>query len=199
MSTKKIYLVRHAESEYNSSYKKNIEMGLKKDPNIRDPQLTNNGIKQAQNIKEKIKLLNPDVIITSPLKRAIQTANIINNNYRIIVHPLATEKITCTGDIGTFRSELNCDLSYIDKEVWWNYNERKINNYDDFINLNSTTSSLIKEEDLEDFGSVMYRMKKLFEFIDDLEYKNICVISHSNFAYMLINKKLKNCEIYELK
>lgn len=79
MRKKVITLIRHAESENNlfheSPQKKNIE---KPEP---DPKLTGKGIIQATKLgnyfKENESLYNFDLIISSPMKRAIETSSII--------------------------------------------------------------------------------------------------------------------------
>src|SRR5271170_3356416 len=64
MADKVIHLFRHAEAVHNAE----------RDESIRDPPLTEKGKKQAQEILETYKFLNqPTLILTSPLRRAIQT------------------------------------------------------------------------------------------------------------------------------
>jgi broad specificity phosphatase PhoE len=68
----KIYLARHGQDEDNAE---GILNGY------RDRSLTELGIKQAQDIANKIKNadIKFDVIYSSPLKRTLQTANIITD------------------------------------------------------------------------------------------------------------------------
>ena len=63
----KIYLVRHGE----------VDSNLKKIYNLEDD-LNQTGIKQAENLKEKIQNLEYDIVYCSPLLRAKHTADIIN-------------------------------------------------------------------------------------------------------------------------
>ena len=64
-----IFLIRHGETVWNT--KKLIQGQL-------DSPLTDNGIYQSNLLAERIKKIDPDIIYTSDLKRAIDTANIIN-------------------------------------------------------------------------------------------------------------------------
>lgn len=66
----KIYLVRHGEVDHNL-------YGLY---NREDEDLNEKGIKQAEELKESIKNIEYDFIISSPLSRARHTANIENKN-----------------------------------------------------------------------------------------------------------------------
>ncbi len=74
----KIYLVRHGQTD--SNLKKvydNVEL---------DEDINENGIKQAEELRNKIMNIKFDIIYSSQLKRAIHTANIINyNNNKIII------------------------------------------------------------------------------------------------------------------
>jgi broad specificity phosphatase PhoE len=66
-----IFLIRHGETVWNT--KKLIQGQL-------DSPLTDNGIHQSNLLSHRIKKINPDIIYTSDLKRAIDTANIINQH-----------------------------------------------------------------------------------------------------------------------
>ena len=66
----KVYIVRHGQVPHN----------VLKMYNNENEDLNETGIKQAEDLKKKIENLNFDIIISSPLIRAIHTANIINLN-----------------------------------------------------------------------------------------------------------------------
>lgn len=71
----KIYIVRHGQVPHNAL----------KQYNTTDEDLTDLGIKQAEELGDKIKDMKFDIIICSPLNRAKHTAEIINiNNNKII-------------------------------------------------------------------------------------------------------------------
>ncbi len=69
----KLYLVRHGEVNHN----------LLKLYNREDEDLNETGIKQAEQLREKIKNIDYEVVISSPLSRAKHTANIINVKEKI--------------------------------------------------------------------------------------------------------------------
>ena len=65
-----IYILRHGQTNYNLEGKFQGQI---------DTILNENGIKQANETKEKLRHINFDIVICSPLKRAIQTAKIVTN------------------------------------------------------------------------------------------------------------------------
>ena len=79
----KVYIVRHGQVPHNA---------LKK-YNSTDEDLTQLGITQAKELRDKIKNINFDIIISSPLIRAKHTAEIINiNNNKIIYDDRISER-----------------------------------------------------------------------------------------------------------
>ena len=84
----KIYAMRHGETDWN------VE---KRAQGQTDIELNENGIKQAVAAKELVQQLNPDVIISSPLKRAHKTAEIVaDGKIKIILEDRLKER--CFGD-----------------------------------------------------------------------------------------------------
>ena len=65
-----LYVVRHGQTEYN---RKNLFQGHTDIP------LNNVGIEQSKKLASKFRNIELDIILTSPLKRAIQTAEYISN------------------------------------------------------------------------------------------------------------------------
>ena len=100
----KIYVIRHGETDSNL---KNIVGGIKED-------LNENGIKQAEKVREEIANLNIDLIICSPANRTKHTCNIINkNNIPVIFDERLIER-----DVGIYE---NKDWNNIDRKEFWNY------------------------------------------------------------------------------
>lgn len=69
-----IYLTRHGETEWN------IEKRLQ---GRGDSPLTKDGIQRAKELRDRIKNIDIDVIYSSPIKRALNTANILRGNKNI--------------------------------------------------------------------------------------------------------------------
>lgn len=170
----KLYVIRHGQVNHNL-------LGLY---NREDEDLNETGIKQAKELREKIKKIDYDVIISSPLERAIHTANIVNvKNKEIIIDKRLRER-----DPGSLSGQ---PLEVTDREEYWNY----------YTNIQYGTS-----ENMQHF------FERIKGFIDDLkekEYKSIVISGHSGVskginAYFegigdgkFLNRGLKNCEIKE--
>lgn len=102
---KHLYLVRHGETVYNSEGR--VQGGGLDSP------LTENGISQAESLKEFLKKnsLSPDHIFSSPLNRSVQTAKIVSSylGREIKLDPLLKE-ISC----GEYEGKI---ISTIDSEM----------------------------------------------------------------------------------
>lgn len=170
----KVYIVRHGQVPHNAVGKYNTE----------DEDLTELGIQQAKELRDKIKDIHFDVIISSPLTRAKHTANIINSkNIQIIIDERIKER-SC-GDLS------GKPLEVTNRDEYWNYN---------------TTIRYGTSENIKLF------FKRVFEFLDELKmkkYSSVLIVAHSGVskafnAYfegiqdgMFLNRGLKNCEIEE--
>lgn len=102
-----VHLVRHGQTEMNV-HLRNCSPAFGEpgfvDPNLLDTRLTADGIKQAQRLHET-HTINPQVIIVSPLTRALHTAALAfplkaYPNTPRIVHPLARERLYMSSDRG---------------------------------------------------------------------------------------------------
>ena len=72
---RKIWFVRHAQSEYN---KKHLFTGW------HDPNLTEKGIEAALNLREELSQIDFNYVFCSPLKRASQTVQSITDKDKVI-------------------------------------------------------------------------------------------------------------------
>lgn len=97
----KLYVIRHGQTDWN------VEGKIQGDTDI---ELNQTGIEQAYNAIEKIKKYDIDLIVSSPLKRARKTAEIINKeiNCNIIFDDALKER--CYGEYeGLIRKDLKDD------------------------------------------------------------------------------------------
>lgn len=172
----KIYIVRHGQVKSNALNVYNSE----------DEDLNDKGIEQANELKEKIKNLDIDVIISSPLLRTKHTTEIINfNNIKVITDERIKER-----DPGNLSGQ---SLEVTNRDEYWNYNT-KIQ-----YGTSETMQSLFR---------------RIHNFLDELKAKNynsVLIVAHSGVskafsAYfegindgMFLNRGLKNCEIKEYK
>lgn len=170
----KVYIVRHGQVPHNAL----------KQYNTNDEDLTDLGIKQAEELRDKIKNINFDIIICSPLNRAKHTADILNvNHYKIIYDDRIMER-SC-GDLS------GKPLEVTNREEYWNYN---------------TTIKYGTSENIKLF------FDRVYNFLDELktkDYKNVLIVAHSGVSKAFngyfegiqdgkfLNRGLKNCEIKE--
>ena len=97
-----IYVVRHGRVPSNDN---KIISGRSNE------ELTEIGIKQAESVRDKIKEIGIDVIFSSPVKRAVQTANIINVENKEIIFDERLSEREPGKMLGKSRKE-------IDKSLW---------------------------------------------------------------------------------
>ena len=170
----KVYIVRHGEVPHNAL----------KQYNNQNEDLTKKGIKQAEELREKIKTINYDIVICSPLVRAKHTAKIINvKEKEMIIDNRLEER-----NPGSLSGQ---SLDVTNREEYWNYN---------------TTIKYGTSEDINLF------FDRVYNFLDELKTKNyesVLIVAHSGvskafYGYfegiengLFLNKGLKNCEIKE--
>lgn len=170
----KVYIVRHGQVPHNA-------LGQY---NIKDEDLTELGVCQAKNLKDKIKNIDFDIIISSPLIRAKHTANIINNNDKKVVIDDRIRERSCGNLSGK-------PLEITNREEYWNY----------YSTMQYGTSENIKSF-----------FERVYSFLDELktkDYEKVLVVAHSGVSKAFngyfcgigdgkfLNRGLKNCEIIE--
>ena len=170
----KVYIIRHGEVPHNALKQYNNE----------NEDLNENGIRQANELKEKIKNINYDIIISSPLLRAKHTAQIINvNNKKILINDKLKER-----DPGDLSGK---PLTVTNRDEYWNYN---------------TTIRYGTSENIREF------FKRIYNFLEDLkkeDYESVLIVAHSGVSKafngyfegikdgMFLDRGLRNCEIKE--
>lgn len=126
-----IYIVRHGQVPHNAL----------KQYNTTDEDLTDLGIKQAKKLREMIKDMKFDIVISSPLIRAVHTANIININNKEVIFDDRIKERSC-GDLS------GKPLEVTNREEYWNY---------------YTTIKYGTSENIQDF------FKRVYNFLDELK------------------------------
>ena len=141
-----LYLVRHGETNKNKS-------GLIQ--GITEADLSEKGIEDAKQLQDLVASLNIEVVISSPLRRARDTAKIITNNK----FPINIDDRIIERDWGL------CEGAYIgdvDTVKCWNF----------YTNTNEN-----QIECVQDF------MKRISEFLEEIRIKykdkNVLVVAHS--------------------
>lgn len=175
----KVYLVRHGQTDTN----------IKRKYNFVGEDINEKGIQQAEELKEKIKDMDFDVVYCSPLLRARHTANIINVKKKEIIIDNRLEE----------RRHGNLEGKSVEctnRETYWDY----------YSNVRYGTEESIQ--------SLFERVKRFLDDVKDKNYEKILVVAHKGVsrafdAYFqgipkdgkLLNLGLGNAEIkeYELE
>ena len=176
----KLYFARHGHTDANAHSTINPSNGEIDEP------LNPEGIEQANNLAEQLKDIKFDAFITSPLKRAYETAEIVNKYHN---QPVLSDTAWRERGIG----------EYTDLETW--------NNLFDF----DKDFSLTHSENLNEFFERIYGAIEALK--SEYKDKTILVVSHGGVhiaLYAYANQlplsgnvrvsPMKNCEyrVYEL-
>ncbi len=157
----KIYFVRHGETYHNVN-------NLYSKPEY---ELTENGIKQAEVAGGRLSSLAIEVLVVSPYKRTVQTAEEINKTLskEIILTELAKEIVRPSEIAGTPLD---------------NPNSRRIM---DLVHEKASIADF-HYSDEENYYDLMIRAKELLKFLEDMEgkYQTIAVITHGVLIKMLL-------------
>lgn len=91
-------LIRHGQTEFNRVFS-----ATRRDPGVRDPDLTDYGRHQAQAVASILRPFGLGRLISSPYTRALETAGIIADQLGlpITVETLIAERFCFTCDIGS--------------------------------------------------------------------------------------------------
>ena len=158
----KLYVVRHGETYANVEKIYNGRV---------DDNLNEKGISQAKELTEKIKDIDIDLIICSPMKRTVQTCEIINvNNIDVIYDERIIER-----DPGYLGGK---KLTEYDREDFWNY---------------------YSKDNVPGLETVKDIFERISKFLDDIKikYKNksILLVTHSGVSratYFYFNEMPKD-------
>ncbi len=148
----------------------------RKDPGIRDPKLTPLGKNQALNAAKSLEKLGLRKILSSPYRRALETATIVARHLdlKITAWPILGEHAVFKCDVGSPKSRLCADFPHVNflelvTENWWPDRE-------------------------ENTLSLNHRCKEFRRHAGDYDVNTI-VVTHWGFIRCLTNIRAKNCGI----
>ena len=185
----KIFITRHGQTEWNV---------LGKLQGHKDIELNQTGRNQAEMVREKLKDEKIDLIITSPLKRAKETAQIINKGFNTTI--LEDERLIERG-FGDFEGVTKVELQK---------RKEKIPEIGESFNY-------IKNVSIYNMETIQDLCKRVYSCLDEitLKYKdkNVLLVTHGSVSvpvkcyFMQYNLEdlidreqiegLKNCEVIE--
>jgi len=137
----KLFFIRHAQSQFNlaqmvaagaaSEVREGEDLNVKFDYNLIDCGISELGKKQCEESAEKVKDLNVKFVISSPLRRCLQTTQETFKNHKnkpkVVVWPIVKEMLLSgcdvSDDLATIKKEFpDCDWSLVDAlphpELW---------------------------------------------------------------------------------
>lgn len=170
----KVYIARHGQVLHNAL---GIYCGV-------DEDLTELGIEQAKELREKIKNMSFDIIISSPYMRTKHTTNIINSNNINVIYDDRIKERSCGNLSGK-------PLGVTNRYEYWNY----------YTDIQYGTS-----ENIQEF------FKRVYNFLDELktkDYESVLIVAHAGVSKdfsgyfegiqdgKFLNRGLKNCDIKE--
>lgn len=178
------YFMRHAQAFHNEFYRKHPDESISDNPRYIDPGLTPTGINSICNNRDAIlsKLPHIDVVLMSPLKRAIQTVLYL---YMDIL-PLPQLYITYSLKEGK-------DISGSDPNTY----QVKEDQADDLDLLSFKFYDDIKYLDTTEIISVDSQISKLKGYLQKFSDKNILIITHSGIIKYIFEECPEWLTIYE--
>jgi len=197
-ATKTIHLVRHGRTEMNEYLRTNHWADADfRDPMMIDTRLTSEGEAQARALRAITAALEPrpELIVSSPLRRALRTAELafedIERDVPRVVCALARERVFHGSDIGRVRSVLAeehpewCLEDLGDADAPWWYVAPGCED----------PHSTAVLEPVEVFEK---RMEDFKVWIDARPEKTIAVVAHWGVCFSLTGEEFQNCELRTL-
>jgi len=183
-TSKTLFLIRHGQSIANRDYDESIA--------YRDAGLTEQGIAQARALQKELEASELDLVVVSPLTRALQTCqNALPASYTgpILVLPEIAEICSSHYSCGQKRNVIqpkfpsSFDWSNVpsDEIWWWQYDHKHSGETNDYQTN---------------------RIEKFRRFIKERPEKRIAVFSHGDYLYEFLEGKrpyLANCQVTAYK
>lgn len=181
MPAKTILCIRHGESTFNRAWR-----ATPVDPLHFDAPLSDTGHEQVQQARPALVDAPVEIVIVSPLTRALQTAlGLFGDHPRappMLVSPLARERVENSCDVGRSPALLSADFPSLEvahlEDVWWHADgeadERGIC--------------------VEPFEAVDTRVAAFRSFLAGRPERFIAVVAHGTFFFHLTGRHLANCE-----
>ena len=175
--TKDIYLIRHGQSTFNALFELN---GV--DPLHFDARLSQLGIAQVAATRHAARKIGADLIVVSPLTRAIETAVGLFGDAPMMISSLHRERLEHSCDVGRAPALLAREfpaLEFGHLEDPWYFNGEK-----DGRGVAVEPETLFKE-----------RVSAFSTWISARPERSVVVVGHGAFFRYLTGHPFANCEI----
>lgn len=182
MTTSTILLIRHGQSTFNAAYGND---GV--DPMLFDAALSPLGHRQVAAGRLELQQVRVDVVLTSPLTRALQTTLGLFADHpsqpKIIVETLHRERLESSCDRGRSPADLQVDFPSLALDhlpaTWWH-------------DEGEPDGRGLRVEPLE---VMLARVQDFAAALRDRAEATIAVVGHATFFHHLTGRWLNNCEI----
>lgn len=161
----RIYLTRHGETLWN------VERRLQ---GWRDSPLTESGLKNAQKLAERLKVIDFDIIYTSNQKRAIDTARILRGDQDTEI--ISLEELRELG-FGKWEGMTLQEIEVVYPEEYSTYKKSPVR---------------YKSVGGENIEELFQRVKKAIDHIISQEYSNVLIVSHGVTIRAIVSTILGN-------
>ncbi len=184
MTDRKILCIRHGESAFNAAYK-----GDGVDPMLFDAPLTARGHDQVAAARLQLRDVPVDLVIATPLTRALQTALGIFGDHPsrpdIVVEAGHREQLESSCDRGRPPVDLMAEFPGLKLDhlpaAWWH-----IEGEPDARGLH-----------IEPLEVLLARMERFVEAVKGRPEPVIALVGHGTFFYHLTGRWLDNCEVLD--
>jgi len=176
-----VHLIRHGQSTFNAHYG---ATGV--DPLHFDARLTELGQEQVSRTRRLLADRTYDVVLASPLTRAIETATgIFGSRLPIEICAVHREWQMSSCDIGRSIAELEAEFPHLDfsalSDPWWRHD------------LPVCDLGFPQESN----DHLLERVAAFKEMIAARPERRIAVVGHGDFFSRVIGRHLDNCEVAE--
>ena len=176
-----VLLVRHGQGTHNRP-----SHGATNSYAQRDPSLTEHGQSQAAALRDDPRLRAAELIVVSPLRRAVQTAIAAFGEQRlarggVALTPLHSERWSAPCDEGSTKSELASAFPLVRQWEGW----------DELSEQWSPTQS-------NDARWQSVRVPAFLAWLQKRPENKIVVVGHVAFFAAILGRNLRNCEVAEL-
>jgi broad specificity phosphatase PhoE len=176
---KSIHLIRHGQSVFKAAF----DSLTRVDPMIFDAPLSEIGVGQARALQSEVHALGVQLIVTSPLTRAIQTTlhAFGPDHAPIRVECLHRERLEHSGDVGRSPRALRSDFpglafDHLD-DPWWHCDRA------------NPQGILVESEE-----TLLGRVRHFRDWLRARPETTIAVIGHGTFLNRLTGHQFRNCE-----
>lgn len=185
MTTTRIVCIRHGESTFNAHHRV-----TGRDPGHIDARLSELGHQQAAAARKNLQKIPFELVVTSPLTRALQTTAGIFSGHpskpALLVEVLHRECQESSCDVGRAASVLAYEFPDFDvghlPEIWWHAEDPV-----------QAEGYPVEPRDLFDARVAGFR-----DWLRARPETTIAVVGHSTFFYHLTGQWLANCEAMDL-